>query len=122
MPEERRQIERRKGPDFLVKWIRWTVISGWILIITALLVIAAAKPQDKNLFDRLFNSQVRESWDSNLLFGAFVLLIILYLLCIIGFFFNLRRSKRKSDRISISIILLGLGSFAGIIIYVMKIR
>ncbi|HEX3028042.1 MAG TPA: hypothetical protein VHT34_01765 [Clostridia bacterium] len=122
MPEERRQVERRKGPDLLVKWIRWTVISGWLLIIAALLVIAEAKPEEKNFFDRLFENQVRESWDSNLLFGAFILLIILYLLCIIGFIFNLRRSKRKSDRISISIILLGLGSFAGIITYVMKIR
>ncbi|MCX8128795.1 MAG: hypothetical protein N3I35_01695 [Clostridia bacterium] len=113
-------VERRKGPDMLTKWVKWTGIIGWFIIISVVFIISEAKPRVENFFDRLFNVKLRKTWDEDLLRYSFILMILLFLLCTIAMIFNILRHRRKTDRFNKSIILLGLASLLGSIIYLIR--
>ena len=111
-------VERRKGPDIVVKAVWWVVGISWMLIITAVLFTDKAKPERTTFFDRLFEVSVREYWDRDLLQNAFYVLLVNLAVCIIGFIMNMMRQKRKTDKISKSIIVLTVITLAGILWYV----
>lgn len=111
-------VERRKGPDIVVKAVWWVVGISWMLIITAVLFTDKAKPERTTFFDRLFEVSVREYWDRDLLQNAFYVLLVNLAVCIIGFIMNMMRQKRKTDKISKSIIVLTVITHAGILWYV----
>lgn len=111
-------VERRKGPDIVVKAVWWVVGISWLLIITALIFTDQAKPERTTFFDRLFEVSVRKHWDRDLLQNAFYVLLVNLAVCIIGFIMNMMRQKRKTDKISKSIIVLTTITLAGILWYV----
>jgi len=113
-------VERRKGPDAVVKAVWWIVGASWLLIIAAITVTDQAKPGSESFFDRLFKVTVRDYWDEQLLRNAFFVLLINLAVCIIGFVLNLLRHKRKTDKISKSIIVLGVVTLAGIVWYLFR--
>jgi formate hydrogenlyase subunit 3/multisubunit Na+/H+ antiporter MnhD subunit len=113
-------VERRRGPDKLTKWIKWTSIIGWLLIICVIFIISEAKPRVENFFDKLFHVHLRKTWDEDLLRYSFFLMVILFFLCAFAFIFNLMRHKRKTDRFNKSIIILGIVSFVGSLIYLLR--
>jgi len=108
---------RRKGPDAVIKAVWWIVGISWLLIITALLIASEAQPKFETFFDRMVKIPVRNYVDRNLLQNAFYVLLLNLLVCITGFVLNLLRHKRKTDRISKSIIVLGVITLAGILWY-----
>ena len=63
---------------------------------------------------------VRKYWDNELLQYVFYALLINLAVCIIGFFLNMLRHKRKTDKISKSIIILGVVNVLGIIWYLAR--
>jgi hypothetical protein len=107
--------ERRRGPDVVVKAVWWTVGISWILIISAFLITIEARPKFETFIDRMVKARVRDYWDTSLLQYTFYVLIINLAVCIIGFIFNMLRKKRKTDKISKSIIVLGCITMSGII-------
>lgn len=111
-------VERRKGPDIVVKAVWWTVGVSWLLIITALIFTDKAKPGRTTFFDRLFEISVRKYWDQDLLHSAFIVLLVNLAVCVAGFFLNMMRQRRKTDKISKSIIILAAITLVGILWYI----
>lgn len=118
--EKKKVIDRRRGPDILIRWIQWSAFIGWMLLIATVFVVAEAKPPMETIIDRLLKVHLRKTWDQDLLRYCFYLMILLCALCVAAFVVNLRRNKRKTDRIRVSFVLLGLTSIAGMIIYMIK--
>lgn len=113
-------IERRRGPDVVVKAVWWTVGISWLLIITAFLVTIEAQPKSETFIDRMLKVSVRSYWDRDLLQYAFYILILNLAACIIGFLLNIFRQKRKTDKISKSIIVLSAITLSGIIWHIIR--
>lgn len=113
-------IEKRKGPDAVIKAVWWVVGISWALIIAAITFTDQAKPRSESFFDRLFHVKVRDYWDEYLLRYAFYLFVLNLTVCIIGFVLNMLRHKRKTDRISKSIIVLGVINLAGSLWYLFR--
>lgn len=119
--KDRQFIERRKGPDLLIKFVRWTAIAGWILLIAAILILGQAQPPWEKFFYKVFGVQIRYFWDTGLSKIVFCLLIFLDLLCAGALFANMKRSRRKTDRYNFSVILLAIVTLAGILLYIANI-
>ena len=110
-------IERRRGPDVVVKAVWWIVGISWALIITAIVFIDQAKPDSETFFDRLLEVSVRKYWEEDLVQYAFYVLLLNLSVCIFGFVLNALRQKRKTDKISKSIIVLAVVTLSGILWY-----
>lgn len=121
MAEEKKIFTgRRKGPDAVVKAVWWTVGISWILIITALLIASEAQPKVETFIDRMVKIPVRNYVDRNLLQAAFYVLLLNLFVCIVGFVLNMLRHRRKTDKISKSILVLGAITLSGILWYIFR--
>ncbi|HEX2947007.1 MAG TPA: hypothetical protein VHT96_13755 [Clostridia bacterium] len=118
--ERRTFTERRRGPDAVIKAVWWATGISWVLIIIALIITAEAQPKHENFIDRLYHVTVRSYWDRNLLSYVFYILLLNLATCIFGFILNMLRQKRKTDKISKSVIVLGLITLSGIIWYMIQ--
>lgn len=116
-PNDRKFIERRKGPDIWVRLVHWLGITAWIIMFFILAITDRAKPQVENFFDRFFKVQVRNSWNYSLVQWSFYLMILLSVLCVIGLLVNAKRHKRKGDRYSFSLIVMLILAVVGILMY-----
>lgn len=112
--------ERRKGPDAIVKGVWWTVGISWLLFIAALIFTETARPETATFFDRQFNISIRDYWNENVLKYVFFILVMNLAVCFIGFLLNMMRHKRKTDKISKSILILGTVTLAGILWYLIR--
>jgi len=112
--------DRRRGPDFLIKTLRWLGIFGWFVMIAALYILDVAKPEEENMFTKAADVNVRTTWDPQLINYLFCLLIFGLGISIIGVFINSRRHHRKDDRFKYILITLGAISTFGIIKYLFK--
>lgn len=112
--------ERRKGPDAVVKAVWWTVGISWLLFIAALIFIEIAKPEIRTFFDRQFSILKREYWNEYVLQYVFLLLVLNLSVCVAGFVLNMMRHRRKTDRISKSILVLGIVTLTGIFWYLLR--
>ena len=96
MPEvQKRFTERRKGPDAVVKAVWWTAGISWLLFVAALIFVETARPEIATFFDRQFNISIRDYWDENVLLYVFIILVLNFAVCVIGFIFNMARHKGK---------------------------
>jgi len=97
-------------------------ICGWLGLFTAMVVLAKAKPES-SLIDEHFLAQfgyevtLRRAWDMDLARYIFYLMIMGLGLSVIGFPLHMRRSRREDDGYGLYLILLGIISLAGIIMY-----
>lgn len=114
---QRTYFEKRVGPDFLVYWIRLSSFIVWLLLGIFFLVADFAKPEQVTLFDRLFDVTRRTVWDQNMLMISFFVAIVLFFFSLLSLIINTRRLKRKSDRISISLIISLIVSTLSILLY-----
>ena len=110
-------VNRRRGPDRLVKAI--SVISGlaWLIIFIVFILISYAKPKMETLFDRKYGITLSQEWDKTMLRYAIVLLGLIMIVCFSGIVINMSRHHRRTDRYNKSLIFFGVGSLLGIIIY-----
>jgi hypothetical protein len=122
MEVERRVVitERRRGPDAVIKAVWWATGISWFLIIIALIITGEAQPRHANFIDRLYKVTVRSNWDTNLLSYVFYVLLLNLATCIFGFILNMMRQRRKTDKISKSILVLGLITLSGIVWYMIQ--
>jgi hypothetical protein len=65
--------DRRKGPDLLIKVLRWLGIFGWFVMIVALYILDMAKPEEENMFTKAADVNVRTTWDPRLIHYLFCL-------------------------------------------------
>lgn len=90
-------IERRKGPDWLTKFINALNLMAWLLFIAALLLFHLGRPEMKTILTEIHQIEVRENWIESfklyLRFSLFFNLAVSLLTLVI----NRLRMKRKSD-------------------------
>lgn len=109
--------EKRKGPDAFVKWIKVARFISWLLLGVCLFLIDQAKPRTTYFFDRLFDLKVYSFWDLRLVSFAYVIAAILFVVSLGSIVLNLMRLKRKSDKLSISLIISLIASTIYMLIY-----
>jgi len=97
--------EHRGGPDLLVKLVRLSSVVCWFLYFAVLLIWDSARPQFYTILDMHYNKTSRLLWREDLIFLAFIFVIITFIFTIIALLFNTRRLKRTYDKISISLVL-----------------
>jgi amino acid transporter len=112
-------LDRRKGPDILVKWVKWSGIISWILVSAILFITLIAKPGFESYMDKSFRIKLQSNWNTNLLQCVLVLLVLLFFFCIISIPINLSRCRRKSDRFNKTLIVNAVAAFIGIILYLL---
>lgn len=117
-----RIYDRRRSPDLIVLLVRLFGICGWMGMFIALVVLAKAKPES-SLIDEHFLAQfgyevtLRRAWDMDLARYIFYLMVMGLCLSVIGLPLHLRRARREDDGYGLYLVLLGIISLAGIIIY-----
>ncbi|KAA3615284.1 MAG: hypothetical protein DWQ05_14575 [Calditrichaeota bacterium] len=113
-----RKYDRRRGPDKLIKSLRWLAITGWINFAISLILYDEAKPDFETFFDRLFHVQMRYHWNETLAFLSFVWFVLCLVLSVVGIFINKKRHRRRNDEYRLNLIVLGLISLVGAVSYI----
>ena len=114
------ESERRKKADWIVRMAAIFSILSWVVAFTVWIFIDQASPEKGHMFTSAYNVAVREHWDETFLPLAFGLLIAALLLCIMAFFFNKLRMRRKTDKYRKSIITIGVITIVGIVMFVIR--
>ena len=78
--------------------------DSWLLFLAALVFVETARPETET-FDRQFDVSLRDYWNENALLYMFIILVLNFAVCAIGFIFNMARHK-KTDRFNKSILIL----------------
>ncbi len=117
----RMEPERRKGPDFWVKALGWLSGFSWVLMLLGLFIVERAKPQSENLLAKAAKIEVNTNWDQGLIKYLFYLVIFGLCTSIIGIMINSRRYRREEDRFKLTLVVLGMLSIFGIIIYLFTV-
>lgn len=111
--------DRRRGPDSLVKWVKYSGIISWILISIVLFITFIAKPDFESYTDESFHIRLQNSWDIKMMHYVFVLLVLLFFFCTISSIVNLLRYRRKSDKFNKTLILNAVAALIGILLYLL---
>ena len=74
--EKKVYVEKRKGPNFWVKFVKFFSIFDWILIAAILFILDSAMPKKETFFDRIFNINRYDIWDFEDLKTILLFLII----------------------------------------------
>ncbi len=114
---DRLYSEKRTGPDFLVYWIRISSFAVWVMLGIFFMIYDLAMPHESTFFDRLFDVSSRTVWDQNLMLISFFVAVILFFFSLLSLIINTRRLKRKSDRISLSLVFSLIVSTLSILLY-----
>ncbi|SMP41405.1 hypothetical protein [Anoxynatronum buryatiense] len=112
--------ERRKGPDIWLRSIQWIGMISWGLMLPLLFLIDRAKPEFETFFDKMFDIQVRSTWDQDVFRWAFYLMVGLLVLSAGGLAINKSRKRRREDYYRINLVIIFLLSAAGILYYLMN--
>lgn len=114
-------LDRRKGPDTLVKWVKWSGIISWILVSLILFITLIAKPGFESYMDKSFHIRLQDSWDTDMMQYVLLLLVLLFFFCMISISVNLMRCRRKSDRFNKTLIFNAAAALVGILLYLLFI-
>lgn len=109
--------EQRKGNDLIIKYIKISRIIAWMIVCAFLVTMDQAKPHQATFFDRLFKIDVVSFWNQGLVYRAVLIAILLFVFSLISLIINSMRLKRKTDHISVSLIITLIISIVGIILY-----
>jgi hypothetical protein len=110
-------LDRRRGPDVLVRWVKWSGIVSWILVSLILFITLIAKPDFESYMDESFHIILQDAWDTNMMQYVLLLLVLLFSFCMISIAVNLTRCRRKSDRFNKTLILNAASALIGILLY-----
>lgn len=110
--------DQRRGPDFIIKVIRWSSIISWIILIVIEGIFVVLNPSFSPVtWDRTPESNISQGW----IVFLYTVFILLLLINISGIIFNIYRLKRKTDRIRVTFIVSIIASIAGLVmISIMK--
>lgn len=112
--------DRRRKKDWVSRAVPIISIIGWAIALVSLFLLDRASPPQDNFFARFFGLTLRTAWNTSLLRMALFFLILVFVVCIVGFFLNMTRMRRKSDKYNKSIIALGVVALLGIIYFLIQ--
>jgi len=108
----------RKGKDSFLKMKKYLTLASISVLFISFLVISLAKPRLGTMFDRFYDTSIiTGSWNSNLLTYSYYLMIPLFIFSSIGLFLNIKRDRRKRDKINKSLIISIVISILWFILY-----
>ena len=110
-PSDRVWVEKRKGPDPIVKWVNKAGYITWGILFVILSFIGLARGREATFIDKMAHIPVDTAWNNNMLWVSLIITIVLFVLCMVSIVLNIMRSRRKTDKISMSLILCELFSF-----------
>lgn len=113
---------RRRKKDWVTQAVPVVSVIGWLTAIVFLILLERARPQQSNFFSRYFDVVLVTAWNASLVRTSLMVLVGVLLVCVVGFFFNMLRQKRKTDKYSKSIIILGLISLVAIAAVIIVFR
>lgn len=103
--------ERRKGRDILSVILTCLRVATWIALFVSLIFFGLAKPQTRSVYDTLYNTSVRTTWDQTMISRIIVSLYASFCISIAGLLLSLVRGRRKNERYPVSLVLAALISF-----------
>lgn len=104
--------DKRKGYDLLTKIFFLSIFLSWCLFIATILMLGQASPQFEIFTDRALGQHVRTYWDIRMVQTVKKLLLAVFFLSLSGVVLNIMRLRRKTDRISLTHILMLIVSLA----------
>ncbi len=110
--------DRRRRKDIWFKMISWFAMASWAIMFVALILYQKARPDNVTFFDRFYDVKKNTDWNPDTAFVLFLTMILGLIVSVIGLIINKKRARRKSDRFSVSLILMAVVSVMGIILYV----
>ena len=120
-------LDRRKKADWIVRMATILSVLSWAVVIAVWAVLDAASPERERQFISSIirkhldvQSYVRTRWDETLLSVGFLLLVASLAVCLVAFFFNKLRMKRKTDKYRKSIIVIGSITIMGIVAFLIR--
>ncbi|MBN1498986.1 MAG: hypothetical protein JW982_02435 [Spirochaetes bacterium] len=113
-------IDRRKGPDIVVKTFHYLSNIALIINILLLILVSLAKPRMETMFDRFAGSSVSGGWDEGMLFFVLIFLMIQLVVSSFGLLLNATRKHRKKDNYSMSLIFSLFVSIIGFLFMILK--
>ncbi len=118
-PNKRTFVERRRKKDWVTRLIPIFSAVGWLSVVVFIFLLERASPRTGDIFTTKTDLIMVSGINSTLLRTSLAVLILVFLVCVLGFFFNMFRHRRKSDKYNLSIIILGLLSMVGIIVFIL---
>jgi hypothetical protein len=109
-------LNRRRGPDVMVKAIQFFSILSWLFIFVILIFFSLAKPRFQG-FGKGMSAVQAGSWDTFFLDSILYVLIFQFLICFFGLLFNANRVKRKTDQYSKSLVFFSVMSLIGAVLF-----
>ena len=116
---ERRQGNRRTGPDDLTKYVRFSSFLAWLLLALTGILTDAATPSEFNIYvldekwDKVTGTYFRESYIT----AGFTFCIITFVFILVSLFVDSRRQKRKNDHFSYALLLALIVDVFGLIAF-----
>jgi len=113
---EEEKGDRRKKSDWTNKLATVLTLVSWVIVIAVWVVLDMASPERGMRFTQTFfeatfgtdaNSVLRTRWNYTLVYAAYVLFLISIGTCAIAFVLNRFRMRRKTDKLKISILVIG---------------
>ncbi|MBF0517587.1 MAG: hypothetical protein HQK97_10830 [Nitrospirae bacterium] len=112
-----RAEDRRKGPDVVVKSIRWAIAVCWLMLFVVWAYVYYARPEHATIFDphSIYN-RARSYWDVSMLKNAFIAINVLLLISLIGLAVSTVRRNRKTDKAPLTLIIMVIMSLIGMFV------
>ncbi len=111
-------LNRRRGPDFVIKVINGIAGTAWVFIFMIFVFISLAKPKLQGFKKGM--GAIKGAWDTGWLDVVFFLLIFLVVLSVLGIVFNFTRMKRKTDRVKATLVLSGILAVIGLMAFALR--
>jgi uncharacterized membrane protein len=113
-------VEKRRRRDWATQAITIFNLAGWGFAIVTAMLLSQAQPGRENFITRVLNITLPNVWNRRLLWISFIMLIAAFASCVTGFVFNMMRHRRKTDRFSKPLVVLGVISAITIAIFLMR--
>lgn len=120
-------LERRRGPDFWSRAVRWITIAGWLILLAGLWAFERARPEPESFFHRLYEQRygmetaLRENWDTALLEWVSPLVLLALAIGLVSVVIGLFRSRRRGDPLRIWSFLLVIAACGGLLAWLVTV-
>lgn len=109
--------DRRKGPDVWIRILKVLGVVSWFFMLLFLVLLEIAKPEFESFFDRYYHLNLRTTWDLDVARHLYRLMFLGLGISIVGLLISSQRYRRTTDRLPFALILIGVASIAGIVLY-----
>lgn len=114
--------ERRRGKDWVLRWLDWSVVATWLMTFVIIVNYLRAMPERPNIIDHYYGYRLRLDWDIGLIRSNIYLLTALFVLTSVSIVLNATRMKREGDHYRLSLIIMAAVCLVLLVIYMVAYR